>query len=207
MRANEGKSCSNCCDKSGVNQGSGQASNDIEVANKSEYQQIPQESGGNSTVPKEVIEAAKTANAHDFIVTFPKNYDTDVGEGSVMVSGGQKQRIAIARALVRKPAILLLDEATSALDTASEKIVQEAIDKLQAAKHQTTIIIAHRLSTIRNADKIVVINEGKVAELGRHEELVAKRGIYYNLWSKQQSKGSSSSSSTTSNSSSTAVNA
>jgi ATP-binding cassette subfamily B (MDR/TAP) protein 1 len=94
-----------------------------------------------------------------------QGYDTDVGEGSIMISGGQKQRIAIARALIKKPAVLLLDEATSALDAASERIVQESIDLLQQSKAQTTIVIAHRLSTIRNADKIVVIDKGEVRSI------------------------------------------
>jgi ATP-binding cassette subfamily B (MDR/TAP) protein 1 len=133
----------------------------------------------------EVIDAAKTSNAHEFISSFPSGYDTDVGEGSIMVSGGQKQRIAIARALVKKPAVLLLDEATSALDTASERIVQESIDKLQESKAQTTIVIAHRLSTIRNADKIAVIDKGEVVEMGTHDELLALEGLYHQLWSKQ----------------------
>merc|ERR1711871_1065365 len=139
-----------------------------------------------SNFPEEdILEAAKQSNAHNFITEFTNGYKTDVGEGSIMVSGGQKQRIAIARALVKKPALLLLDEATSALDAASEKMVQESIDKLQASKAQTTIIVAHRLSTIRNADKIALINQGAIAELGSHDELIAMKGLYADLVSLQ----------------------
>mmetsp|Transcript_26470 Transcript_26470/g.70819 ORF Transcript_26470/g.70819 Transcript_26470/m.70819 type:complete len:321 (-) Transcript_26470:157-1119(-) len=120
----------------------------------------------------EVESAAAQSNAHGFISTFKEGYQTEVGEKGVQLSGGQKQRIAIARAIVRDPSILILDEATSALDTASEKVVQAALDKLLLAKKRTTIIIAHRLSTIRNADKIVVLMDGKVVEQGTHDELM-----------------------------------
>ena len=135
--------------------------------------------------PEDVLLASKLSYADDFISSFPQGYDTDVGEGSVMVSGGQKQRIAIARALIKQPAVLLLDEATSALDAASERIVQKSIDDLQASKAQTTIIIAHRLSTIRNADKIVVIDDGAVVQEGTHDELLMRGGLYAHLWDKQ----------------------
>ena len=135
--------------------------------------------------PEDVLLASKLSYADDFISSFPQGYDTDVGEGSVMVSGGQKQRIAIARALIKQPAVLLLDEATSALDAASERIVQKSIDNLQASKAQTTIIIAHRLSTIRNADKIVVIDDGAVVQEGTHDELLTRGGLYAHLWDKQ----------------------
>ena len=138
-----------------------------------------------------VIKAAKLANCHDFIMTFPDGYDTDVGVGGISMSGGQKQRISIARALIKQPIILLLDEATSALDSVSEKIVQESIDQLASTKAQTTIIIAHRLSTICNADKIAVINDGVVAEIGSHNELLSRNGIYADLVSLQLTSVSS----------------
>ena len=139
-----------------------------------------------SAVDHDVTESCKSSNAHEFISGFTLGYDTDVGEGSVMVSGGQKQRIAIARARVRSPAVLLLDEATSALDSTSERLVQASIDQLQQSKMQTTLVIAHRLSTIRNADKIAVVEAGRIVELGNHDELVAKNGRYAALLAKQQ---------------------
>eukprot|EP00179_Madagascaria_erythrocladioides_P007017 CAMPEP_0198307156 /NCGR_PEP_ID=MMETSP1450-20131203/69_1 /TAXON_ID=753684 ORGANISM="Madagascaria erythrocladiodes, Strain CCMP3234" /NCGR_SAMPLE_ID=MMETSP1450 /ASSEMBLY_ACC=CAM_ASM_001115 /LENGTH=1259 /DNA_ID=CAMNT_0044009719 /DNA_START=76 /DNA_END=3852 /DNA_ORIENTATION=- len=138
---------------------------------------------GNSTmVPREVsmdeIEAAaKMANAHNFIMKLPEKYETIIGERGAMLSGGQKQRVAIARALVRDPKILLFDEATSALDSASERIVQDALEK--AAKGRTTMVIAHRLSTVRNADTIAVVDAGKIVESGRHEDLVRIEGGAY----------------------------
>jgi ATP-binding cassette subfamily B (MDR/TAP) protein 1 len=145
--------------------------------------------GGDTQLPanydERIIEAAKLANAHEFISNFPQGYDTDVGTGGVAMSGGQKQRIAIARALVKKPALLLLDEATSALDATSEKMVQESIDALQASKAQTTVVVAHRLSTIRSADKIALVSNGQIAELGTHDQLIAKKGLYADLVSLQ----------------------
>ena len=142
----------------------------------------------NKSVPDDIMQACISSNAHEFLSKFPDGYNTSVGEGSVLVSGGQKQRIAIARALVRRPAVLLLDEATSALDAASERLVQESIDQLQQSKMQTTLVIAHRLSTIRNADKIAVVDKGEIVELGKHEELLALNGLYAQLWAKQHGK-------------------
>jgi ABC-type multidrug transport system fused ATPase/permease subunit len=129
---------------------------------------------------EEIIEAARQANALDFIQSFPEGMQTLVGERGVKLSGGQRQRIAIARAILKDPAILILDEATSSLDAESEKLVQDALDKLMAGR--TTIIIAHRLATIRKVDHIYVISEGKIIESGTHEELVqVEEGLYHNL--------------------------
>lgn len=132
----------------------------------------------------EVIAAAKQANAHDFIMSFAKGYDTQVGEGGVRLSGGQKQRIAIARAIITDPRILILDEATSALDAESEHVVQQALDRVMVGR--TTLIIAHRLSTIRSADNIVVVARGEIIEQGRHEELLCNGcGVYADLVGRQ----------------------
>lgn len=134
---------------------------------------------------EEIIRAAKIANAHDFIMAQPEGYQTSVGDRGSRLSGGQKQRISIARAIVQNPPILILDEATSALDTESEKLVQEALTELM--KNRTTLVVAHRLSTIQNANKILVINEGKIVEAGTHEELVAlNQGYYRKLASLQE---------------------
>jgi len=131
----------------------------------------------------DIIIAAKRANAYEFITQLPKGFDTEVGDRGVMLSGGQKQRIAIARALLRDPDILILDEATSALDTVSEKLVQEAIEEL--CRDRTTLVIAHRLSTIQKAHQIVVLNQGKVMEVGSHDELIQKGDFYSRLYSMQ----------------------
>ncbi len=128
---------------------------------------------------EEVIEAAKIANAHDFIMEKEEGYMTNIGDRGMKLSGGQRQRISIARAILKNPDILILDEATSALDTESEKLVQEALDRLTGSR--TTIAIAHRLSTIKNADEICVMHEGKIVERGKHEELIALDGYYKKL--------------------------
>ncbi|HEX3109704.1 MAG TPA: ATP-binding cassette domain-containing protein, partial [Thermoanaerobaculia bacterium] len=130
-----------------------------------------------------VIAAATAANAHDFITALPLGYDTNIGESGILLSGGQRQRIAIARALFKDPPILVLDEATSALDTESERLVQGALERLMQGR--TTLVIAHRLSTIRSADKIVVLDAGEIAEVGTHEELLARRGVYRKLYDLQ----------------------
>lgn len=141
---------------------------------------------GKPTASKEEVEAAALqANAFEFIQRFPDGFDTQVGDRGIQLSGGQKQRIAIARAILKNPTILILDEATSALDSESEKLVQDALDQLM--KGRTSIVIAHRLSTIRNADKIIVLQNGLVAEAGNHSELLATNGLYTDLLKLQNS--------------------
>ncbi|MCX7981285.1 MAG: lipid A export permease/ATP-binding protein MsbA [Syntrophales bacterium] len=129
---------------------------------------------------EEIINAAKAANAHDFIMQLPEGYDTVIGEQGAKLSGGERQRISIARALIKNPPILILDEATSSLDTEAEAEVQSALEKLMEGR--TTILIAHRLSTVRNADRIIVISDGRIVEEGTHESLIEKRGEYYRLY-------------------------
>lgn len=128
----------------------------------------------------EVMEAAKNANAHEFIMSLPKGYDTDIGQRGIKLSGGQKQRLSIARVFLKNPPILIFDEATSALDNESEKVVQDSLEKL--ARNRTTFVIAHRLTTIQNAKRILVLTEEGIEEEGSHEELLAKRGIYEKLY-------------------------
>lgn len=135
--------------------------------------------GKPNATTSEVEAATSAANAHSFITLLPNSYNTQVGERGIQLSGGQKQRIAIARAMLKNPKILLLDEATSALDSASENIVQEALDRLMVGR--TTVVIAHRLSTIRNVDSIAVIQQGQIIETGTHEELISRPGAYSSL--------------------------
>ncbi|HKL41957.1 MAG TPA: ATP-binding cassette domain-containing protein, partial [Clostridia bacterium] len=142
--------------------------------------------GNTEATEKDIIEAAKNANIHEFIMSLPDQYSTDVGEKGIKLSGGQKQRISIARVFLKNPPILILDEATSALDNATEIKIQRSLEKL--SKGRTTIVIAHRLSTIRDADEIIVISSEGIQERGNHEELIKQGGIYSKLY-KAQFKG------------------
>ena len=130
-----------------------------------------------------MIEAAKIAGAHDFIVKLPDAYATKIGFGNKDLSGGERQRLSIARAILRNPKILILDEATAAMETATERKIQTALEKLVVGR--TTIMIAHRLSTLRDADKLIVVENGKMPEFGTHAELLQKKGIYYKLYKLQ----------------------
>jgi subfamily B ATP-binding cassette protein MsbA len=131
----------------------------------------------------EILSALEAANLHDFVEDLPDGLDTEVGENASMLSGGQRQRLAIARALIKNAPILILDEATSALDNESERQVQASLERLMAGR--TTLVIAHRLSTVQKADKIVVLDGGKIIEQGRHDELLAQGGVYASLYSMQ----------------------
>ena len=139
--------------------------------------------GAPEATDKELFEAAKAANAHDFIIEQENGYDTEIGERGMKLSGGQKQRLAIARAILRDPRILILDEATSALDSESEALIQEALERLMRGR--TTFVVAHRLSTIMRADRIVVLDKGEIAEMGTHIELLENNGIYARLYIEQ----------------------
>jgi ATP-binding cassette subfamily B protein len=139
--------------------------------------------GNLQAADEEILEAAKKAHAHEFIVSLPLGYDTLVGERGVKLSGGERQRVAIARAMLKDAPILMLDEATSSLDSKSEKYIQEAFEDLMQGK--TTIVIAHRLSTIQKMDRIIVLEKGQIAEEGSHQELLEKKGLYYDLWAHQ----------------------
>ncbi len=128
---------------------------------------------------EEVIQAARIANAHEFIINLPDGYDTRLEENGNNISGGERQRITIARAVLHNPRILILDEATASLDIDTETAIQEALQRI--TKNRTTIAIAHRLSTLKNADRLLVLNKGVIAEVGTHQELMHKQGIYYGL--------------------------
>ena len=134
----------------------------------------------------EIVEAAKIANAHDFIIQSAEGYQTNIGDRGAKLSGGQRQRLSIARAVLKNPEFLILDEATSALDTESEQLVQQALTRMLEGR--TSVVIAHRLSTIQHADKIIVINEGGIAEQGTHEQLISRGGIYAKLIEMQSLK-------------------
>jgi ATP-binding cassette subfamily B protein len=131
----------------------------------------------------EIIEAARNANAHDFIMSLPDGYDTDIGQRGVKLSGGQKQRLSIARVFLKNPPVLIFDEATSSLDNESERVVQESLERL--ARDRTSFVIAHRLSTIRNAKRILVLTDRGIEEQGTHKELLALDGTYARLYNMQ----------------------
>jgi ATP-binding cassette, subfamily B, bacterial MsbA len=139
--------------------------------------------GAENVNKEDIIQAAKIAHAHDFIMEYENGYDTNIGDGGGKLSGGQRQRISIARAILKNPPIMILDEATSALDTESEKLVQQALENLM--KNRTSIVIAHRLSTVKNADLICVMSQGEIVEQGKHDELLSLNGIYTKLYNMQ----------------------
>lgn len=139
--------------------------------------------GNPAASDEEIMNAAKHANAHDFIMNLPNGYHSEIGQRGVKLSGGQKQRVSIARVFLKNPPILILDEATSALDNESESIIKESLELL--AKGRTTIVIAHRLSTIRNVQRIIVVTKDGIVEQGTHDELLANNGMYANLYAKQ----------------------
>jgi len=140
--------------------------------------------GRHSASREEVLEAARSAHIHDFVMSLPDGYDTQVGERGLKLSGGEKQRVAIARTLLKNPPILIFDEATSALDSHTEKAIQHELTEIAA--NRTTLIIAHRLSTIIDADQILVLDGGRVIEQGSHRELIARQGRYAEMWRLQQ---------------------
>ena len=156
----------------------GIVSQDVFLFDSSIYDNIAY--GNPDASEDEVINAAKLANLHEFVLSLPDGYQTQVGERGVKLSGGQKQRVSIARAFLKNPPILILDEATSALDNATELMIQQSLETLSSGR--TTIVVAHRLTTIKNADEILVINDEGIAERGKHNELLEKQGIYYDLW-------------------------
>jgi subfamily B ATP-binding cassette protein MsbA len=135
---------------------------------------------------EDIENAAKVANAHSFIVSKEDGYHTNIGERGSKLSGGERQRVTIARAVLKNPPILILDEATSSLDTESERLVQDALNHLM--EDRTSLVIAHRLSTVRHADEIIVLDKGKIAERGKHEDLISLRGLYYRLVELQEVK-------------------
>jgi ATP-binding cassette subfamily B (MDR/TAP) protein 6 len=139
--------------------------------------------GNVEATDEQIIAAAKKAQIHDRILTFPDGYNTKVGERGLRLSGGEKQRVAMARTLLKNPSIILLDEATSALDNQTEQMIQSTLDNIFA--NRTRIVVAHRLSTVVNADMILVVKDGSIVEMGRHEELLKSKGTYYQIWNRQ----------------------